>query len=194
MLVRFAFSPITFIIGVISGLFCYDAWYREEFKKVIFSGIVCIVCIVLIIIGIIKGSIACITSVAVGSPIIEETQYEILGGTDTTRVSGSISASFFYVTSSVSEESLYKIYYLSTNSDGEDIAVPKAVKESQTEIVFLPDDVQNEYLLELITKQRYEYKDKNIMGDEQWVRTESVKYKLYVTRETFNNKVVIDGN
>lgn len=29
---------------------------------------------------------------------------------------------------------------------------------------------------------------------EQWSETKSVRYKLYVKRETYNNKIVIDGN
>ena len=133
-------------------------------------------------------------TIEVGSPIVEETRYEILGGNDTTRVSGSISGNLFHITGSISEDSFYKIYYPSVNSDGEDIAVPLTVKENQTEIVFLPDDAQNEYLLKLTTTQLYEYKNKDIYGDEQWSETKSVRYKLYVKRETFNNKIVIDGN
>ena len=133
-------------------------------------------------------------TIEVGSPVVEETRYEILGGNDTTRVSGSISGSLFHITGSISEDSFYKIYYPSVNSDGEDIAVPLTVKENQTEIVFLPDDAQNEYLLKLTTTQLYEYKNKDIYGDEQWSETKSVRYKLYVKRETFNNKIVIDGN
>ncbi len=184
--------PVCFIIGTISGLVCLGLMNMDEFKKAIIPGIVCFVCLVYFIGLSINDLIASTTYAAVGSPIVEETRYEILGGTDTTRVSGSISGGVFYETGSASEENLYKIYYSSTNSDGEDIVVPKTVKESQTEIVFLPDEAQDEYLLKIITKQRYGYKD--IMGDKQLVKTESVKYKLYVTRETFNNKVVIDRN
>lgn len=133
-------------------------------------------------------------TIEVGSPIVEETRYDILGGTDTTRVSGSVSGGLFHITGSVSEDCFYKIFYPSVNSDGEDIAVPLTVKENQTEIIFLPDNAQNEYLLKLTTKQLYERRNTNIYGDEQWYNTISVRYKLYVKKETFNNKIVIDGN
>ena len=133
-------------------------------------------------------------AIEVGSPIVEETRYDILGGTDTTRVSGSVSGGLFHITGSVSEDCFYKIFYPSVNSDGEDIAVPLTVKENQTEIIFLPDNAQNEYLLKLTTKQLYERRNTNIYGDEQWYNTISVRYKLYVKKETFNNKIVIDGN
>ena len=149
-----------------------------------------------IILFLFLGSISLTSTAKVGSPIVEETRYEILGGSDTTRVSGSISGNIFYVTGSVSEDSFFKIYYPGVNSDGEEIAIPFTVKENQVEIVILPDDTDSEYLLQITTKQWYEYdfKNKILTIEEPWCKTESVRYKLYVRQDTFNNKITIDGN
>lgn len=174
------------IVGVASGYWSFESFSDYERKK----GIVLLAICLYSATSIMKMNDA----IEVGSPIVEETRYDILGGTDTTRISGSVSGGLFHITGSVSENSFYKIFYPSVNSDGENIAVPLTVKESQTEIVFLPDDAQNEYLLEFTTMQLSEHKNKNIYGDEQWYNTISVRYKLYVKRETFNNKIVIDGN
>ena len=180
---------VCIIAGVVSGYWSFESFSDYERKKSIVLLVICIICLYSAV-SIMKTN----DTIEVGSPIVEETRYEILGGNDTTRVSGSISGNLFHITGSISEDSFYKIYYPSVNSDGEDIAVPLTVKENQTEIVFLPDDAQNEYLLKLTTTQLYEYKNKDIYGDEQWSETKSVRYKLYVKRETFNNKIVIDGN
>ncbi|MBO5179119.1 MAG: hypothetical protein J6B87_02075 [Clostridia bacterium] len=177
------------IAGVASGYWSFESFSDYERKKGIVLLAICLICLYSAT-SIMKMNDA----IEVGSPIVEETRYDILGGTDTTRVSGSVSGGLFHITGSVSEDCFYKIFYPSVNSNGEDIAVPLTVKENQTEIVFLPDNAQNEYLLKLTTKQLYERRNTNIYGDEQWYNTISVKYKLYVKKETFNNKIIIDGN
>ena len=177
------------IAGVASGYWSFEAFSDYERKKGIVLLAICLICLYSAT-SIMKMHDA----IEVGSPIVAETRYDILGGADTTRISGSVSGGLFHITGSVSENNYYKIFYPSVNSDDEEIAVPLTIKENQTEIVFLPDDAQNEYLLELTTMQLYEYKYANIYGDEQWYNTISVRYKLYVKKETFNNKIVIDGN
>ena len=187
------FLVLMFLVCGLAGLFfcelSADCFTKHEWKISIVLLAIAGICL-----DVAFSIIETTGTIEVGSPIVEETRYEILGGNDTTRVSGSISGNLFHITGSISEDSFYKIYYPSVNSDGEDIAVPLTVKENQTEIVFLPNDAPNEYLLKLTTTQLYEYKNKDIYGDEQWSETKSVRYKLYVKRETFNNKIVIDGN
>ena len=191
-MVQFFLVALTFVCGLAGLILAYlsfDCFAEHNWKVGIALVAIAGICLYAAL-----SIIETTGTIEVGSPIVEETRYEILGGNDTTRVSGSISGSLFHITGSISEDSFYKIYYPSVNSDGEDIAVPLTVKENQTEIVFLPDDAQNEYLLKLTTTQLYENKNKDIYGDEQWSETKSVRYKLYVKRETFNNKIVIDGN
>lgn len=187
------FLVLMFLVCGLAGLFFLelsaDCFTKREWKISIVLLAISGICLYAAV-----SIIETTGTIEVGSPIVEETRYEILGGNDTTRVSGSISGGLFHITGSISENSFYKIYYPSVNSDDEDIAVPLTVKENQIEIVFLPDDAQNEYLLKFTTTQLYEYKNKDIYGDEQWSETKSVRYKLYVKRETFNNKIVIDGN
>ena len=130
------------ILGITLGDLSFNCFTEYEWKKGIALLVIAVICL--------YGAVWFMEmngTTEVGSPIVEETRYEILGGSDTTRISGSISGGLFHITGKISEDSFYKIYYPSVNSDGEDIAVPLTVKENQTEIVFLPDDAQNEYLL-----------------------------------------------
>ena len=110
-------------------------------------------------------------------------------------VNGSVSGHFFHgygsVSGSISEDNFYKIYYPGMNADGEKIAIPKIVKEIETEVVICPDDMQSEYLLEIVTKQQYMERK---YQKEQYFEDVSRRYKLYVRESTFNNKVVLDGN
>lgn len=133
----------------------------------------------------------------IGNPTIEETRYEILGGNDTTRVSGSVSGYLYCgggsISGSIWEDSFYKIYYLGTNAEGENIAIPKNVKESETEIVLCPNDTESEYLIETVTTQQYMERKWGRNPEEQYFEDVSYKYKLYVRESTFNNKVVLDG-
>ena len=132
---------------------------------------------------------------SIGNPTVEEIRYDILGGNDMTLVNGSVSGHFFHgygsVSGSISEDSFYKIYYPGTNADGEKIAIPKIVKEIETEVVICPDDMQSEYLLEIVTTQQYMERK---YQKEQYFEDVSRRYKLYVRESTFNNKVVLDGN
>lgn len=133
----------------------------------------------------------------IGNPTIYETRYEILGGNDTTSVSGSVSGHLYCgggsISGSVWEDSFYKIYYPGTNAEGENIAIPKTVKESETEIVLLPDDTESECLIETATTQQYMERKRGRNPEEQYFEDVSYKYKLYVKKSTFSNKVVLDG-
>jgi len=133
----------------------------------------------------------------IGNPTVEEVRYDILGGNDTTEVNGGVSGHFWHgfgsVSGSISEYSFYKIYYLGTNVEGENIAIPKTVKESETEVVICPDDMESEYLLEIVTTQQYMERKRFREPEEQYFEDVSRRYKLYLRESTFNNKVVLDG-
>jgi len=133
----------------------------------------------------------------IGNPTVEEVRYDILGGNDTTVVNGDVSGHFFYgfgsVSGGVSEDRVKKIYYPGTNAEGENIAIPKTVKESETEIVLFSDDTASEYLLEIVTTQQYMERKRFREPQEQYFEDVSRRYKLYLRESTFNNKVVLDG-
>lgn len=134
----------------------------------------------------------------IGNPIVQESRYEILAGNDTTRVDGSVSGYFYWgsgsVSGSISEDSFYKIYYLGTNAEGENIAIPKIIKENETQVVLCPDDTECEYLIETVTTQQYVERKWYRYSEERYFEDVLCKYKLYVRESTFNNKVVLDSN
>ena len=187
---------LTIVIAIVLDVWQRICWWSDDVIEV--------GCILLLSVGLIYGIVDLKMNppppdgiFPIGNSTVEEVRYDILGGNDTTMVNGGVSGYFFHgigsVSGSISEESFYKIYYPGTNAEGENIAIPKTVKESETEVVLCPDDMQSEYLLETITTQQYMERKRGRNPKEQYFEDVLRKYKLYVRESTFNNKVVLDG-
>ena len=170
---------LTIVIAIVLDVWQRICWWSDDVIEV--------GCILLLSVGLIYGIVDLKMNppppdgiFPIGNSMVEEVRYDILGGI------GSVSGS-------ISEESFYKIYYPGTNAEGENIAISKTVKESETEVVLCPDDMQSEYLLETIITQQYMERKRGRNPKEQYFEDVLRKYKLYVRESTFNNKVVLDG-
>ena len=130
--------------------------------------------------------------VSINTPEVIETRYEILAGSDTTRISGSVSGAFTFVRGTTSEESYYKVFYDTKNEQGERIAKPITLYEDETEIVLIEkEEGSKEYLVEVV--KTYYKEDRNKEPIERTAEYSETTYKLYLYESTFNG-MVIDGN
>lgn len=129
--------------------------------------------------------------VKIEEPVVEQYRYEVLGGSDTTRISGTITG-VRYIRGSVNEGDYYKIYYAKQDKTGETIAVPITVSEKATTVVLMPDaEAGPEYLLETVEKY---YKENRNVEPAELIHDKTVyTYRLYVHEDTFNG-IKLDGD
>ncbi|MBO5179526.1 MAG: hypothetical protein J6B87_04185, partial [Clostridia bacterium] len=128
--------------------------------------------------------------VTIEEPVVEQRKYEVLGGSDTTRVSGAITG-VRYIRGSVNEGDYYKIYYAKQDKNGEMIAVPITVSEKATTVVLMPEAEEGpEYLLETI--ERFYKENRNVEPAELILDETIHTYRLYVHEDTFNG-IKLDG-
>lgn len=126
--------------------------------------------------------------VSIEEPIITETKYEILGGSDTTRNSGYV----HYSCGAISEDSYFKVYIPYKNSDGETVVMPYTMRESTVTVIVMPNaEVGPEYLLQTVAT--YYKEDRNKEPAELIEDRKVVTNKLYVRESTFNG-MKIDGD
>ncbi|MBR4111008.1 MAG: hypothetical protein IKK43_04915 [Clostridia bacterium] len=185
---------VTFIIGGIILRVC------EVFD---FSEIIALVCTIVILIGSYAGFWylhLCNTDqdpysrniVRLEEPVITETKYEILGGSDTTRISGYVYGGIYYTRGSTSENSYFKVYIPCKNSDGETVVMPYTLRESDVTVILMPDlEEGSEYLLQTVAT--YYKEDRNKEPAEIIEDRKVVTYKLYVSESTFSG-MKIDGD
>lgn len=129
--------------------------------------------------------------VKIEDPVVEQYRYEVLGGSDTTRISGTITG-VRYIRGNVSEGDYYKIYYAKKDENGEMIAVPITVSEKATTVVLMPDaEAGPEYLLETVEK--YYKENRNVEPAELILDKTVYTYRLYVREDTFNG-IKLDGD
>ena len=129
--------------------------------------------------------------VSIEEPVITETKYEILGGSDTTRISGSITG-VRYIRGSVNEGDYYKIYYAKQDKNGETIAVPITISEKATTVVLMPEtEAGPEYLL--VTVKKYYKENRDVEPAELILDKTVYTYRLYVHEDTFNG-IKLDGD
>lgn len=130
--------------------------------------------------------------ISVSTPEITETRYDILAGSDTTRISGSVSGAFSFMRGTTSEDSYYKVFYDTKNELGERVAKPITLCEAETEVVLIAEeDGAKEYLVEVI--KTYYTEDRNKEPVERIEEYSETSYKLYLHESTFNG-MMIDGN
>lgn len=184
---------VTFIIGGLIWRVC------DVFD---FYEIIAAVCAIVILIGSYAGFWylhLCITEqdsyskniVRIEEPVVEQYKYEVLGGSDTTRISGTITG-VRYIRGNVSEGDYYKIYYAKQDGNGETIAVPITVSEKATTVVLMPDaEAGPEYLLETVEK--YYKENRNVEPAELILDKTVYTYRLYVREDTFNG-IKLDGD
>ena len=77
--------------------------------------------------------------VKIEEPVVKQYRYELLGGSDATKVSGTITGSLHLIRGSVSEGDYYKVYYAKQDKNGEMIAVPITISEKATTVVLMPE-------------------------------------------------------
>lgn len=185
---------VTFIIGGIILRVC------DVFD---FSEIIALVCAIVILIGSFAGFWylhLCKTEqdpysrniVRLEEPVITETKYEILGGSDTTRISGYVYGGIYYTRGSTSENSYFKVYIPYKESNGETVVMPYTMRESDVTVILMPDlEEGSEYLLQTVAT--YYKEDRNKEPAELIEDRKVVTNKLYVSESTFSG-MKIDGD
>ena len=154
---------IAFLLGLIIWLFV-DRFDNADF--------IALICAIVILIGSYSGFWylhLCNTDqdpysrniVSIEEPVVEQYRYELLGGSDTTKVSGTITSSLHRIRGSVNEGDYYKIYYAKQDKNGEMIAVPITISEKATAVVLMPEtEAGPEYLL--VTVKKYYKENRNV--------------------------------
>lgn len=123
--------------------------------------------------------------VLLDEPEVVTTQYELLGGGDSARVSGS----FYRIRGEVGTSDAYKVYVMG-EKNGENIAVPMVLPENSTTVILMEDG----FKAHLVKTEKVFYKeDRNVTPYEKSVDHVETSYKLYV-EETVFNSVQFDGN
>ena len=130
--------------------------------------------------------------VSIEEPVITETKYEILGGSDTTRISGYVYGGIHYTRGSTVENSYFKVYIPYKNSDGETVVMPYTMRESDVTVILMPDlEEGSEYLIQTVAT--YYKEDRNKEPTELIEERKVVTNKLYVSEATFGG-MKIDGD
>ena len=185
---------IAFLLGLLIWLFV-DRFDNADF--------IALICAIVILIGSYFGFWylhLCNTDqdpysrniVKIEEPVVTETKYEILGGSDTTRISGYVYGGIYYTRGSSSENSYFKVYIPCKNSDGETVVMPYTMRESDVTVILMPTaEAGPEYLLQTVTT--YYKEDRNKEPAELLVDKRVVTNKLYVNESTFSG-MKIDGD
>lgn len=122
-------------------------------------------------------------------PEIVETRHDILGGGDSSRVSGYVSGTLLRTRGEVGEGDNFKLYY-EEERNGEYIAVPMLIPENKTTVVLMKENsVEHVIKIEKI----FYLEDRNVDPYEVSVDHVEVSYKLYVNEATFTG-LQFDGN
>ncbi|MBO5179416.1 MAG: hypothetical protein J6B87_03625 [Clostridia bacterium] len=170
------------IIMIDSNLWC------NWFSSVAFAIIVFAMIITLVVVGVQiheKENI-----VLLPETDIVETRYDILGGSDSSRVSGYVSGTLYRTHGAVGETDCFKLYY-EEERNGEYIAVPMVISENSTTVVLMKEGNEVEHVIK--TEKIFYREDRNVDPYEVSVDHVEVSYKLYVNEATFTG-LQFDGN